>query len=494
MEEAVHIREELNALLAKACMNLRKWRSNSTDLLQTIPDIIKEKEDVHMFSVPTDCHKALGIHWHTTKDTLHVATPIIEKRVYPTKRQISSDVAKTFDILGWFAPAIVIAKVLLQRLWQLNVGWDEKVPLDIATDWEKWRQQIHLLTGHPVPRCYYSVGKSRISIQLHGFADASQKAYAAVVYLRVLYSDTSISIALVTAKTKVAPISLQTIPRLELCAAVLLSKLLRSIMFDLQITMENVYAWSDSSIVLVWIRAAPQRLKTFVANRIINIVDRVPAKHWRHVATDQNPADPASRGLYPKDLLNNYLWWSGPPWLYQSPDTWPSRTDFLRLDLPEVRANVLHIQAEAVIDDIVLRYSSYQKLLRVVAWCLRFVLNIRKKQNRMLQSILLLQEVELAETRLIQLSQQRHYCKEIDILKKNRQLPLKSCLIDKHPFMDSQGILRVGGRLINSQLDPMAKHPAIIHGKDLLTELIIADLHETNQHTGPTSLIGLLSM
>ena len=242
VEEAVHIREEFNVLLAKACMNLRKWRSNSTDLLQTIPDIIKEKEDVHMFSVPTDCHKALGIHWHTTKDTLHVATPIIEKRVYPTKRQISSDVAKTFDILGWFAPAIVIAKVLLQRLWQLNVGWDEKVPLDIATDWEKWRQQIHLLTGHPVPWCYYSVGKSRISIQLHGFADASQKAYAAVVYLRVLYSDTSISIALVTAKTKVAPISPQTIPRLELCAAVLLSKLLRSVMFDLQITMENVYA------------------------------------------------------------------------------------------------------------------------------------------------------------------------------------------------------------------------------------------------------------
>ena len=111
-------------------------------------------------------------------------------------------------------------------------------------DWEK---QIHLLTGHPVPRC---VGKSRISIQLHGFADASQKACAAVVYLRVLYSDTSISIARVTAKTKVAPISPQTIPRLELCAAVLLSKLLRSVILDLQITMENVYAWSDSSIVL----------------------------------------------------------------------------------------------------------------------------------------------------------------------------------------------------------------------------------------------------
>ena len=157
---------------------------------------------------------------------------------------------------------------------------------------------------------------------------------------------------------------------------------------------------------------------------------------------------------------------------YQSPDTRPSRTDFLRLDLPEVRGNVLHVQAEAVIDDIVTRYSTYQKLLRVAAWCLRFVLNIRKKQNRVLQSILLLQEVELAETRLKQLSQQRHYCKEIDVLKKNRQLPLKSCLIDKHPFIDGQGILRVGGRLINSQLDPMAKHPAIIHGKDPLTELI----------------------
>ena len=120
----------------------------------------------------------------------------------------------------------------------------------------------------------------------------------------MLYSDTSISIALVTAKTKVAPISPQTMPRLELCAAVLLSKLLHSVTIDLQITMENVYAWSDSSIGLGWIRAAPQTLNIFVANRIINFVDRVPVKHWRHVATDQNPADSASRVLYPKNLLN----------------------------------------------------------------------------------------------------------------------------------------------------------------------------------------------
>ena len=89
--------------------------------------------------------------------------------------------------------------------------------------------------------------------------------------------------------------------------------------------------------------------------KILNLINESAHNcfEWRHVATDQNPADPASRGLYPKVLLNNYLWWSGPPWLYQSPDTWPSRTDFLRLDLPEVRADVLHIQAEAVIDDIV---------------------------------------------------------------------------------------------------------------------------------------------
>ena len=176
LQEATVIRESLNQLLGKACMTHQKWRSNSRDLLATVPDDLKEKENIQLIVAPRECRKALGVHWHTVEDTLHVATPSLQPDDLPTKRQVASDVARTFDILGWFAPAIVTIKLLLQKLWQLQLDWDHLVPNDITQDWRTWREELPLLTDHAIPRCYYSRSKKRLSTQLHGFCDASQLA------------------------------------------------------------------------------------------------------------------------------------------------------------------------------------------------------------------------------------------------------------------------------------------------------------------------------
>ena len=108
-------------------MTLRKWRTNSADLLQTIPEELRESDQHQVITAPADCHKALGIHWSTEKDTLYISTLKLTERDVPTKRQLASDVARTFDIMGWFAPATITGKIMLQKLWELKIGWDDKV-------------------------------------------------------------------------------------------------------------------------------------------------------------------------------------------------------------------------------------------------------------------------------------------------------------------------------------------------------------------------------
>ena len=147
------------------------------------------------------------------------------------------------------------------------------------------------------------------------FLDASESAYAGVVYLRSIDSNGAVHTSLVMAKTKVAPIKRLTIPRLELCGAVILAKLIGQVAKILDIPTGRIYGWTDSLVVLGWLRGNPRRFKTFVGNRVSEIVDLVPPSCWRYVNTETNPADCASRGLFPAELDRHDIWWHGPNWL-----------------------------------------------------------------------------------------------------------------------------------------------------------------------------------
>ena len=157
-----------------------------------------------LFSPPEQCHKALRIHWDTRADTLHVATPTLTPDDRPSKRMIESDVEKTFDLLGWFSPSIVLVKILLQKPWSEKLAWDEPVPEQLAEEWRERRDQLHLITRHAVPRYHLDRGKRVRSLQLH---DASDVAYAGVAYLRAVYEDATVSIKLLYSKTQVAPLT-----------------------------------------------------------------------------------------------------------------------------------------------------------------------------------------------------------------------------------------------------------------------------------------------
>ncbi len=155
-------------------------------------------------------------------------------------------------------------------------------------------------------------------MQLHGFCDASEVAYSGVVYLRAVDKEGAIRTALVMAKTKVAPIKRLSIPRLELCGGVILAKLLNHLAHTLEIESRNIFAWTDSRVVLGWLRGSPRRFKTFVGNRITEMTEALPIECWRHVDGTVNPADCASRGMFPAQLIQHDFWWCGPPWLQDS--------------------------------------------------------------------------------------------------------------------------------------------------------------------------------
>ena len=207
----------------------------------------------------------------------------------------------------------------LQRLWETKVGWDDPVPEHIQGVWSQWRSQLKLLSQVYIQRYYFPTEIQVASLQLHSFCDASEDAYSGLVYLRTEDTGGNTHVAIVASKTRVAPIKRLSIPRLELCGAFLLIKLLSHVGNALQISIENVIAWIDSIIILNWLDGNPCRFKTYVGNRVSFISSLIPSKSWNHVKDEQNPADCASRGLYPKELIDDKLWQHGPTWLRLSP-------------------------------------------------------------------------------------------------------------------------------------------------------------------------------
>ena len=256
---------------------LRKWNSNDPSVLEKIPEDLTDSCEVHTFSEAIKYSKTLGVEWNVATDQfrLNISKPPSVNKM--TKRNVVSDVAKVFDALGLFSPATVKMKILLQRLWEIKLDWDDPAPDNLLEVWSQWRMELSSLSTIHIPRCYSSIGFSVSSMQLHGFSDASEEAYAGVVYLGKVHP------AIVMSKTRVSPIKRLSIPRLELCGAQLLTKLLCHVKKTLNVPVTSVFAWTDSTIVLSWLTGNPRRFRTYVGNRISFIVDQLPPDRWKHV-------------------------------------------------------------------------------------------------------------------------------------------------------------------------------------------------------------------
>ena len=178
LEIAIKLQEELQGLFSRRGFLLHKWNSSDPAVLQHISPELRDRQEAHLISDTKESTKTLGIEWKTSTDQFHLAISQAPVHGSITKRMLISDIARIFDILGWFSPVVILVKILLQRFWERKIDWDDPAPLDIQDVWQRWRFELPDLLKKPISRCYHPK-----DVQLHGFSDASEDAYAAVVYL-----------------------------------------------------------------------------------------------------------------------------------------------------------------------------------------------------------------------------------------------------------------------------------------------------------------------
>ncbi|XP_054709121.1 uncharacterized protein LOC129218824 [Uloborus diversus] len=206
------------------------------------------------------------------------------------------------------------AEILIQELWNYDIGWDEPIGKKCEEKWRRFYLELPQLSTFQIRR--FVLCSSPSLIEIHGFSDASEKAYCAVIYVKSS-SDQEVQVNILAAKTRVAPLKSQSLPRLELCAALLLSNLLQVVCTHIEIPFDHIYAWTDSRVPLSFINSEPRRWQPFVANRVAKIQDANPSVSWKFVAGAENPADCGTGGKLPSEFLRSSLWLHGPQWLKQ---------------------------------------------------------------------------------------------------------------------------------------------------------------------------------
>ncbi|XP_053989669.1 uncharacterized protein LOC128882122 [Hylaeus volcanicus] len=440
---AIRTRQELIDLLRSAGIELDKWAANHPDLLPSSASSFKAKDFKPISN--DESIKTLGVRWHPGQDEFRFST--LEFNELPgasTKRSVLSNIAHLFDPLGWLTPITVTAKILMQDLWILKCDWDAALPAEFQNRWLDYCNSLPSLPNLAINRWLGSSSAS--ASQIHGFFDASSRAYATVVYVRIDEGNGRFRVSLLAAKSKVAPVKTMSIPNLELCGTVLLTKLFLHVRKLELLQNLLVFAWSDSQIVLTWLKKYPCYWKTFVANRVSFIQTELPSAAWAHVPTKQNPANLASRGCKPFDLIREDLWWKGPEWLVMYEDRWPKEV---------VAVQTLHVKSAPAELELLSRFSSLTRLIRVVAYCLRPLIRLRRRRisPEELPRFLTAAELSGARAVVIKMSQGHAFGEELQLLRSGKSLPKRHTLLQVNPIFDpTDGILRVGGRIANRRL------------------------------------------
>ena len=500
VNEGKELYEKSKVRMMEGGFNLRKWKTND----QLLAEEFKEKTDElepcmcepnddtyakEMFG--RECSdsktKVLGLTWDMVAekfefDLIKVCND--KPGTIITKRSILSMIAKLFDPLGLVSPIIVGAKVLFQELCTMKIGWDDELPEQMQNRWKGLIDDLNAVGTISLPRCLYKKDIGQVkNCYLHGFADASKKAYCALVYL-VYETEEGMNSRLVCAKTRVAPLKELSIPRLELMSGRILSTLMKTVYNALtpQVKIDGCKYWLDSKTALFWINNQGE-WRQFVQHRVNEILRITKKEDWGHCARVCNPADLGSRGVSASTLLGSRLWWEGPHWLSMGREHWPSK--FPLQESQEVSSEkkkmttglvVVEHDSSGLSEIIEMdRFSSLGKLVRTTAWVLRFVNNLKAatKGNQTKVGELGVQEILVAEKLLI-----REVQNELQKLPKYKDLVIQLGI-----FNDGE-VLRCRGRLGNSELELETKYPIILPNGHRFTQLVIEDCHLRVNHGG----------
>lgn len=500
VDEALRLRIQLERMMECGGFRLRKWASNHPDVLKEVPGpylAIPNTAGIALDTYPSV--KTLGLVWVPKKDVFkfQFSVPPVEPNEVLTKRIVLSRIASLFDPEGDIGPVITTAKIYMQLLWTLTdqtgnrLEWDHPLPSTVCESWRKYQQQLHLLNDITFDRCV--VLPNAVSVQIHCFSDASQKAYGACIYIRSQDKENNVRFRLLTSRSKVAPLRVQTIPRLELCGALLATELFEKVQNALKIPADAFF-WTDSTCVLRWLQSPPTTWVTFIANRVSKIQSVTEGYHWRHVPGTENPADLISRGLLPSEILNNSLWWNGPSWAKMDTEKWPSLPDHIttedgREEMRRLAATAMTCPEADFIDMFVTKFNNYTQMVRSTAIYRRFI-NLLHKGESPITGFITTTELRQAESALVRCVQREAFSEELKALSSGNLVRGNSPLRWYNPFISKEQLLRVGGRLKHSAESEDTKHPMVLPAKHRFTRLLLRHYHEKLLHAGPQLLLG----
>ncbi|GFY71977.1 integrase catalytic domain-containing protein [Trichonephila inaurata madagascariensis] len=259
-------------------------------------------------------------------------------------------------------------KLLLQRMWELGISWDECFPNDIKATFVEWINEIEIINQLKIPRLYFNEINWE-SIELHLFSDASPKSYGSVGYFLLKRTDKYFT-SFIMSKSRLAPLKKLTLPRLELLCALISARLEHYLQNTFpMLKKENIYYCSDSQICIYWIKGKADDWKPFVRNRVSEIKEKTNLKRWHHCIGKSNPSDKLTRGMNAKSLVKDEIWIKGPSWLlepnipYNLSDPIDSDLDSIKEEKRKVAVSLLtkveHLQS-------LLNLHSYTNLNKVI--------------------------------------------------------------------------------------------------------------------------------
>ncbi|XP_050705313.1 uncharacterized protein LOC126990672 [Eriocheir sinensis] len=448
--------------LARANLPLRVWVSNNAALNSRIA------EDFEDYTVPSST-SVLGLYWDVQNDELSIKPPALVDHSSLSKRKLLSLISSVFDPLGLLAPITIRGKLLVKEAWQMKRGWDEPLPPSFTEEWLKLKADFLKADAILFPR---NIGQDNKSCTLHVFCDASAKAYGAVAYL---VSDDKSNI--LTAKARVTPMKVRSLPQLELTAIQVGTQLAKYVTNTLKtLNIENVFIWSDNEAALQWIKNNNSNI-VYVKNRVASIRELASNFNFNCVPSSSNPADLLSRGTSLDNLLKETLWMHGPFWI-DRPDKWPAQKE-----------NVVSVNTvvEAVTCDPIFKASDMSSLTKII--------NVTNNVFKFIKAVKPSVQLPSAMTYWLQGIQQYHYQEEYEYLtSKNYFTKGKLSLVRSLGlYMDSNTkLIHCRGRLSNSDIGIPAKFPILLPRRSWLTSLIVRRAHEQTLHGGVAENLSLV--
>ncbi|KAK6031060.1 zinc knuckle [Ostertagia ostertagi] len=469
-------------------MNLRAYVSNSAELNK----FFEEKEQ----TASLEHQKLLGLQWDTSNDTITIQLPEEPPpHVVWTKRKVLKHIASIYDPLGLISPITLRGKLFLQSLWRIELSWDDPLPEEQNDQWcrllSSWT-----ISSFTLPRLLTDVNDNSDSLyDLHVFTDASSTAYCATAYVVHRRKNAPPTALFLMSKSRLAPLNKAiTIPRLELAALMIGAKLTTYLAEQLDITITRKFLWTDSDVTLRWIKGNKE-LPIFVRNRVKIIQDNTSDVIVRHIPGHLNPADIGTRGATTQELLDSSRRWSGPEFLEQKEDLWPSdnlktsktpsttsyeekeshsgeagtTSSALVTSATQSTTDFRDMPASFPLD--VERFSSWMRLVNTIFYILRFFVIKSKRASHHFGSnkVALLWK---AETILFRVAQSQHPPSN----EHKRSLNLFMC--------DTSLLWKCRGRIDYSELPQETITPIFLPQKSRITALFVLSVHQRNNHCG----------